>query len=73
MLVIQSYAEKGQNEDILKYLDPVMRSIDRKLKQYSANAALDAVAAHFDAAAEEQETEGLIQHETEAYETNPEG
>ncbi len=25
------------------------------------------------AAAEEQETEGLIQHETEAYETNPEG
>jgi len=56
MLVIQSYAEKGQNEDILKYLDPVMSSIDRKLKQYSANAALDAVAAHFDAAAEEQET-----------------
>ncbi|MCR4818622.1 MAG: GHKL domain-containing protein [Fretibacterium sp.] len=55
LLVIKDFARSGEMEKLLEYLSPLTETEERYVK-YSANRAVDAVAAHYAALAEAHQT-----------------
>ncbi|MCR5346403.1 MAG: GHKL domain-containing protein [Fretibacterium sp.] len=55
LLVIKDFARSGETEKLLEYLSPLTETEERYVK-YSANRAVDAVAAHYASLAEIQHT-----------------
>ncbi len=49
--VIQEYLEAGETEKLKEYIAPLYQSVNRTHKMICSNAALDAIASHYDEAA----------------------
>ena len=51
IIVIGELAKSGQNEKLLEYLDPILKTVNRSHRQICSDQALDAIAAHYNYAA----------------------
>ena len=56
LLVIEEYAKNGENEKLTAYIGRYTKALADHKGSFAANAAVDAVASHYDAIAEEQNT-----------------
>ena len=56
MLVLEEYAKAGETEKLMEYIGRSAKAMTDHRGNFAANAAVDAVASHYDAAAREQGT-----------------
>ena len=56
MLALDQYAKKGESEKLIEYIQQFASSLAEHKGSFAANAAVDAVASHYDQLAESQNT-----------------